>query len=84
MGRMVNPHGGVVSDRLLDLRWTAGEAARRLGMARMMLSPLLRGHTGTSSDGALALEQIDWSDAERWLWLHASCGLTRPRRKAAA
>ena len=67
MGRMVNPHGGVVSDRLLDLRWTAGEAARRLGKARMMLSPLLRGHTGMATDRGLR-----WS-ASAGAMLSAGC-----------
>ena len=64
--------------------WTVTEAARQLGLSRVMTSRLLNGQTWLTAAIALAIERIDRGDAEYWMRLQASHDLARERRKQAA
>ena len=49
-----------------------------------MTSRLLSGQARLTTAIALAIERLDWDDAEYWMRLQASYDLARERRKQAA
>ena len=64
--------------------WTVTEAARQLGLSRVMASRLLNGQARLSAATALAIERLEWGDAEYWMRLQASYDLAQERRRQAA
>ena len=49
-----------------------------------MASRLLNGQARLSAATALAIERLDWGDAEYWMRLQASYDLAQERRRQAA
>ena len=60
-----HPGGGLRYD-IEAVGWTVAECAKRFGLSRATLSRVLNGKQAITPAIALALEQIDWSDAETW------------------
>ena len=60
---------------------TVGEAARRLGVARVTLSRVLNGQSGITPSLALRLEEQGWSTAQAWMWLQMNYDLAQERNR---
>ena len=86
MGKVLNPahRGECPRESVRATGWTITEAARQLGLSRVTSSRLLNGQARLTAATALAIEQLDWGDAEYWMRLQASYDLARERRKQAA
>ena len=76
---MYNPTHPGESMEAVD--WTATECAKRLDTRRENLSRLLNGRIGISPTMALALERIDWGNADYWMRLQAAYDLAQERRR---
>lgn len=76
--------GEPVRLRIEEAGLSVGEAAAGLGCARETLSRLLNGKTGISANMALALEELGWGDAGRWMKMQADYELAGARRNRAA
>ena len=74
MPAMYEPtHPGEILREAIDAEgWTVSEAAARLKVPRDTLSRLVNGRAGVSTQLALALERIGWSDSEHWLRMQAA------------
>lgn len=64
--------------------WNVTKTAARLGYERGTLSCLLNGEPGVPANLALALENIGWGTAERWMRMSASYELAQVRRERTA
>lgn len=86
MGKMLNPAhpGECLRESVRATGWTVTEAARRLGLSRVITSRLLNGQARLTAATALAIERLDWGDAEYWMRLQANHDLARERRKQGA
>ena len=86
MGKVLNPPhpGECLRESVRAMGWTITEATRQLGLSRVMTSRLLNGQARLTAATALAIEQLDWGDAEYWMRLQASYDLAQERRKQAA
>ena len=86
MGKMLNPAhpGECLRESVRAMGWTVTEAAGQLGLSRVMTSRLLNGRARLTAATALAIERLDWGDAEYWMRLQASYDLAQERRKQAA
>jgi len=73
------PHPGEIlrEDVLAELGLTVGEAASRLGVARVTLSRVLHGHAGISPSLAVRLERAGVGTARAWLAMQANYDLAR-------
>lgn len=79
------PHPGeLVADCIEGEGWTVTEAARRLGVTRVLVSRIIHGRTNLSPAMALAFESVGWSNAEHWLRMQASYDLAALRRRGQA
>ena len=76
--------GECLRESVRAMGWTITEAARQLGLSRVMTSRLLNGQARLTAATALAIERLDWGDAEYWMRLQASYDLAQERRKQAA
>ena len=86
MGTMVNPAhpGECLRESVRAMGWTVSETARQLGLSRVMTSRLLNGQARLTAATALAIERLEWGDAEYWMRLQASYDLAQERRRQAA
>ena len=86
MGTMYDPPhpGELVADCIEGEGWTVTEAAKRLGVTRVLVSRIIHGRTNLSPAMALALESVGWSNAEHWLRMQASYDLAALRRREQA
>lgn len=86
MGKMTNPAhpGKCLRESVRAVGWTVTEAARHLGLSRVMASRLLSGQARLTAATALAIERLEWGDAEYWMRLQASYDLAQERRRRAA
>lgn len=86
MGTMHDPPhpGELVADCIEGEGWTVTEAARRLGVTRVLVSRIIHGRTNLSPAMALAFESVGWSNAEHWLRMQASYDLAALRRRGQA
>ena len=86
MGTMHDPPhpGELVADCIEGEGWTVTEAARRLGVTRVLVSRIIHGRTNLSPAMALAFESVGWSNAEHWLRMQASYDLAVLRRRGQA
>ena len=86
VGPMQNPPylGELIRESMDDVGWNVTETAARLGCERGTLSRLLNGKAGVSANMALALEDIGWGTAERWMRMQASYELAQARRDRAS
>ena len=79
------PHPGEIIRedclRPVDLSVTA--AAKWLGVSRVTLSQLLKGHNGVTAEMAIRLEKAGWGSAESWLLNQASYDLWQAKKRAA-
>ena len=71
--------GESLRDAMDAEKWTATEAAAKLGCTRQTFSRLLNGRTGVSPAMALALERIGWSNAAFWVRRQAHYELAQER-----
>ena len=55
-----------------DAGWYVTQTAARLGCERDTPSRLLNGKAGVSANMALAVEDISWGTADRWIRMQAS------------
>ena len=78
---MLNPAhpGEIVRECMQAEGWTVTECAANLGVSRIRLSRLLNGRAGVSTDMALALERIGWSNADHWVRMQGSYDLAQAR-----
>ncbi len=72
--------GEILKDSLSEVRWTTQEFADKLGVSRNTVSRLLNGRCGISSNMALALERIGWSNADFWMRVQSRYTLAAARR----
>ena len=86
MGTMFDPPhpGELVADCIEGEGWTVTEAAKRLGVTRVLVSRIIHGRTNLSPAMALAFESVGWSNAEHWLRMQASYDLATLRRREQA
>ena len=86
MGKMANPAhpGECLRESARAMGWTVTEAARQLGLSRVMTSRLLSGQARLTAATALAIERLEWGEAEYWMRLQASYDLAQERRRRAA
>ena len=86
MGTMYDPPhpGKLVADCIEGEGWTVTEAAKRLGVSRVLMSRIIHGRTNLSPAMALAFESVGWSNAEHWLRMQASYDLAILRRQRQA
>ncbi len=86
MRKMVNPAhpGECLRESVHAVGWTVTEAARHLGLSRVTTSRLLSGQARLTAATALAIERLEWGDAEYWMRLQASYDLAQKRRRQAA
>ena len=73
-----------IRESMEDAGWNVTETAKRLGCERGTLSRLLNGNAGVSASMALALEEIGWGTADRWMRMQASYALAQARRERTA
>ena len=79
------PHPGeLAADCIEGEGWSVTEAAKHLGVTRVLVSRIIRGRTNLSPAMALALESVGWSTAEHWLRMQASYDLAALRRRGQA
>jgi addiction module HigA family antidote len=79
---MKNPvHPGEIlrEDVLADLGLSVSEAAERLGVSRVTLSRVLRGHARVSPNLAVRLEQAGAQTAHAWLAMLTAYDLSAQR-----
>ena len=78
-----NPtHPSATLRECLDyMGWGSYEFALKLGLSQDDVSNLLRGQCGVSSEMALALERIGWSDADFWMRRQTNYDLAQARRE---
>ena len=75
----VHPGEILREDVLADLGLSVGEAASRLGIARVTLSRVLNGHARISPNLAVRLEEAGVSTARAWLALQSAHDLAAER-----
>ena len=86
MGNMANPAhpGECLRESVRAVGWTVTDAARRLGLSRVMVSRLLSRQARLTAATALAIERLEWRDAAYWMRLRASYDLAQERRQRTA
>lgn len=86
MGTMYDPPhpGELVADCIEGEGWSVTEAAKRLGVTRVLVSRIIHGRTNVSPAMAMAFEAVGWSTAEHWLRMQASYDLAALRRQGRA
>lgn len=72
----------ILRECLDDTGWSINEFADKLRINTDAATQLLNGHCEISPNVAVALEQIDWSDADFWLRLQANYDLAQARQEA--
>ena len=70
----------ILRECLDDTGWSISEFADKLQINTATATQLLNGHCEISSNVAVALEQLGWSDAEFWLRCQANYDLAQARR----
>jgi len=76
--------GEIIRDLCMTpLGLTVTQAAKGLGVSRKMLSLLLNGHAGISSEMAVRLSQVFGRSPESWLQLQMQYDLAQIRRQKA-
>ena len=76
--------GELIRESIQAKGWTVAQCAECLGVTRNTLSRLLNGNAGLSPTMALALERIEWSDAEHWVRIQGSFNLAQARLRETA
>lgn len=79
MNSPVHPGEILREDVLTALGLSVGEAAARLGIARVTLSRVLHGHARISPNLAVRLEESGVSTARAWLALQSAYDLAAER-----
>ena len=82
--RKSGPPSVIVRTKLEAEGWSVNEFATKPGISRNMVSRLLNGRCGMSPAMALALESIEWSDADFWMRLQSNYGFAKARRELDA
>ena len=72
----------ILRECLDDIGWSINEFADKLRINTATATQLLNGHCEISPNVAVALEQINWSDADFWLRLQANYDLAQARRES--
>lgn len=72
---------GCMEDPLGECTLTVVEAARKLGVSRVVLSRVLNGRAGISVSLALKLEAAGWGTADTWLRRQAAYDLAQQRNR---
>lgn len=72
----------ILQECLDDTGWSISEFADKLQINIATATQLLNGHCGISPNLAVALEQINWSDADFWMRLQANYDLAQDRRES--
>ena len=74
------PHPGTTArDSVKAVGWTITQCACQLGVTRNTLSRLQNEYIGISPAMALALERIDWCNANHWMHLQVAYDLAQER-----
>jgi antitoxin HigA-1 len=75
--------GDVIREGYLKpLGLTITAAADALGVTRKALSDLLNCHSSVSTDMAIRLEKVGWSEASFWLQMQLNCNLWKARQNS--
>jgi len=79
------PHlGEQIRESMDEMSWNVAETPARLGCERGTLPRLLNGKAGMLANMTLALEEIVWGTADRWIRMQASYELAQGRRDRKA
>lgn len=79
MKNPVHPGEIIREDVLAELELSVGEAAARLGIARVTLSRVLHGHARVSPNLAVRLEEAGVGTARSWLAMQSAYDLATER-----
>lgn len=77
----VHPGELLREEVIAALQLSVTEAAERLGLSRVALSPVLNGRAGISPDLALRLERAGVSTARAWLAMQSNYDLAQAMKR---
>lgn len=63
--------------------WSVAEAARKIGLSKMLLHRILAGKGAITAKTAVTLERMEWGSADLWMRLQAQFDLIEARRNVA-